>query len=194
MDVTALLRLAASLCLCAGLALLYLRWRDRQRGRWRVATGWGLVVLGLVGWLVSGHGDVAVSDGAVAVMVLALAVVAWHATSLPAPAKAPRPRAGSEHDGLDLGRGYWSRAVARTLGCVIAAPAAGLMIGILWRAYVPGTEADTLMMMAIIACLVTAGAWVVQLASTRPWRALMALVLTAVVAAALIYLPMGLRP
>ena len=186
-------RLAASLCLMAGLAVLYLRWRDRHRGRWLVAVGWGLVAAGVFGWLMSGHGDVTLSDGIVAVMMAALAGIVAHGVTLPAKVKATRLRAESEHDGLDLGQGYWSRAAARTLGCIAAAPAFGLLMGTLWRAYVPGDEADTIMMMAVIACIATPAAWVIQLASTRPWRAFAALGAASAILAAVIYLPMGLR-
>jgi hypothetical protein len=196
-------RLFASLSLGLGLAALYLRWRDRKASNksqdWRrfaVPAGWGLIVLGLNGWLFSGAGDVAVSDAVTLVMMLAIAVIGAHALTLDGPKKAVRarsePNPESDNDGLELGRGYWSRVAARMLGCVVAAPAIGLMAGALWRAYAPGDKADTLMMMATIALLVMPVAWVIQLASTRPWRAFAGLALAAVTAAAFIYVPMGL--
>lgn len=187
------LRLAASLAFCAGLALLYLRWRDRRMSRLFVTAGWGLVGLGVLGWACAGHGDVFVSDAVTGVMMAATVAFTGHGLTL-APAKKAAPaRAESDNDGMDLGRGYWSRAAARLLGCIIAAPAAGLMAGTLWRAYVPGAEADTIMMMAVLACLVTAAAWVMQLASTRPWRTLAIVSAIAVSAAAIIYLPMEMH-
>lgn len=188
-----ILRIAASLCLCAGLALLYWRWRDREAGRAVMWGGWGLVVAGLAAWTLAGHADVFLSDATVIVMVVAAAIIIGHAFTLAPPSRQPRPRAQSDNDGLELGRGYWSRAVARLLGCVAVAPAMGLMAGTLWRAYVPGNEADTIMMMAVIACLVTAGAWVMQLASTRPWRAFVGLSIASLAIASAIYLPMGLH-
>ena len=188
------IRLVASLGLCLGLAGLYLRWREpRRRGRVWLVAGWGLVGLGLTGWLISGHGDVAMSDAVILAMVLALAAVASHAAAL---APAPRPsrtRAQSDNDGLVLGRGYWNRVMARLLGSVIAAPAAGLMTGALWYARVPGDAADRLMMMAVIAVAGTAIAWVVQLASPRPWRTLAVISAVASTAAVLAFLPLGMH-
>ena len=191
MVATTVIRLAASLGLCSGLALLYLRWRSPKRvGRLAVAAGWGVIAVGVAGWTLGGHGDVALSDAAVLAMVAALVVIAGHAATLPA-AKAGRTRGKAGDDRLVLGRGYWGRVVARLLGTLLVAPAAGLMVGALWRAYGPGDDADRLMAMAIIAVLVMAAAWVAQLMSARPWRMLGVVSLLTVVAAGLIYLPMG---
>jgi hypothetical protein len=193
MTATTVIRLIASLGLCPGLALLYLRWRDARRlGRWTIAAGWALVVAGLAGWTLSGHGDVALSDAFVVVMLAALGVIAGHATTLPAAAKAPHDRGRIGNDTLTLGRGYWGRVVARLLGCVGAAPAAGLMAGVLWRAYGPGDDADRLMTMAVLAVLVMAIAWVLQLMSASPWRILGLLSAAAAVAAGLVYIPIRL--
>jgi uncharacterized membrane protein YfcA len=191
MPAAALIRLLASLGLGLGLASLYLRWRNRtDDGRTGVATGWGLIALGLIGWTVSGSADVAVSDGIVALMVLALGIIAYHATTLAPSAKAVRARPPAE-DNLDLGRGYWSRVAARLMGCVFTAPAAGLMAGALWYAWIPGDAADRLMMMAVIAVLVLAIVWVVQLASRKPWRTLAVTTALTLLTAGLVYWPHG---
>lgn len=188
MTTTILIRLIASLGLCPGLALLYLRWRDPKRvGRWTLG-GWALVMTGLVGWTVSGHGDVALSDAAVLVMMLALAVIAGHAATLPATAKTLHERGKRDDDNLALGRGYWGRVAARLFGCVVAAPLAGLATGALIRAWTPGDEASRLMLMATIALLVTAVAWVLQLMSPRPWRMLGLVTVTAAIATGLVEL------
>ena len=187
MTTTILIRLIASLGLCLGLALLYLRWRDpRCASRWALG-GWALVMAGLAGWAASGQGDVALSDAAVLVMVLALAAIAGHAVTLPATAKTMRDRK-SDNDNLALGRGYWGRVAARLLGCFVVAPTAGLAAGALIRAWAPGDEASRLMLMATIALLVTAVAWVLQLMSPRPWRMLGLVTVTAAIAAGLVEL------
>ncbi|WP_443749839.1 hypothetical protein [Asticcacaulis solisilvae] len=187
------IRCLAGLCLLAGLALLYLRWRDRARSRWFVSAGWVLAVAGLTGWTLGGSADVALSNAVTLAMTAALAVIAGHALTLPKAAKAARERT-VEDDNLPKRPGYWSRVAARLLGTVVAAPAAGLMAGTLWRAYGPGDEADGLMMMATIAIAVMAGGWVWQLADIRPWRSFAGLSVAAVLIAALVYLPMGFRP
>lgn len=191
MTTTLVIRLIASLGLGSGLALLYLRWRDPKRaGRHGVAAGWGLTALGLAGWTLAGHGDVALSDAVVLVMMLALLVIAGHGATLPPAAKSPRDRK-LDNDNLSLGRGYWSRIVARLIGCIVAAPAAGLMAGALARAWTPLDDASRLMLMAMVAVLVMATAWVMQLMSARPWRMLGAVSASALVAAGLVYIPMG---
>jgi hypothetical protein len=186
------IHLIASLGLCSGLACLYLRWREpRRRGRGWLVAGWGLVLFGLAGWCLSGHGDVALSDAVTLAMVAALGLIAGHAVTLAPAARTPRARASSDNDGLVLGRGYWGRVVARLLGSVVAAPVAGLMAGALWYARVPGDPADRLMMMAVIAVAGMAIAVVVQLASTRPWRSLAIIGVIACTAAVLAFLPVG---
>ncbi len=186
------IRLVASLGLCLGLACLYLRWREpRRRGRAWLAVGWGLVAVCLAGWCLAGSGDVALPNAVTLAMVAALGLVAGHAVSLAPAGRTPRARASSDNDRLALGHGYWGRVVARLLGSVVAAPAAGLMTGALWDARVPGDAADRLMMMAVIAVVVTAIAWVVQLASTRPWRSLAIISAIAGTAAVLAFLPAG---
>ncbi len=194
MPADALIRLAAGLGLGLGLALLYLRWRGpKAAGRGGLVLGWGGIALALGGWIASGHGDVALSDGVSLFMILALVVIAGHALTLAPAARTARMRVRSADDGLSLGPGYWNRATARLVGCVLAAPAAGLMLGALWRAWIPGEAADRLMMMATIAVLGTAGAWVLQLASPRPWRILGILTAIALAGAAAAFLPGGGR-
>lgn len=188
MTAVLLVRCLASLCLLAGVAVLYLRWRDKGRPRGLVATGWGLVVAGLGGWLFGGNADVALSNAVTLVMTAALAAIAANALTIPKPSRAMRDRA-VEDDNLPR-PGYRRRVAARVLGTVAAAPAAGLMAGTLWRAYVPGDKADGLMMMAAIAVFVTAGGWVWQLADARPWRSCIGMAAAAALIAAGIYLPM----
>lgn len=187
----------ASLAILAGLALLYLRQRDRRRhdliARYGVAMGWALIAAGLIGWAMPGAADVGVSLGATLLCCAALIAVAARGLRTPAPARAPRARGESDRDGLDLGRGYRSRVIARLTGAVVAAPAFGLTAGVLWRALVPGDAADRLIGMAFVAVIATAAAWVAQLASLRPWRVCAGLALAAAVMAVPVYLPMALR-
>jgi len=192
----------ASLAILAGLALLYLRQRDRRRhdliARYGVALGWALIAAGLIGWAMSGAADVGVSLGATLLCCAALIAVAARGLRTPAPARAPRARgesdrAESDGDELDLGRGYRSRVIARLTGAVVAAPAFGLTAGVLWRALVPGDAADRLIGMAFVIVIATAAAWVAQLASLRPWRVCAGLALAAAVMAVPVYLPMALR-
>ena len=186
------IRLIASLGLCSGLACLYLHWREPRRYRraW-LAAGWSLIALGVMGWLWDGSADVALSDAVTLAMVLALGLIAGHAATLAPASRVTRTRASSDNDGLVLGRGYWSRVVARLLGFGLAAPAAGLTMGALWYARVPGEAADRLMMMAAIVVVVMAISWVVQLASTRPWRCLAIVTAVAGTAAVLAFLPLA---
>lgn len=184
----------ASLAVVAGLALLYLRWKERKRhdrlARYGVAGGWGLIAAGIVLWAISGRKDIALSVAVCFVMAAALVFVILHGLRLPAPRRQTRARPDSERDGLDLGAGYWSRFMARLFGSLVVAPLFGAAAGAFSRKLAFGFEADRLMIMAFVMLFATAAALVGQLFAARPWRACAGLAVAAVLLATPVYAPM----
>lgn len=186
-------QLIGSLLSLLGLAAIFLTWRRRgvRAGLWRygLSAGWALLCLGLVVWMTSTNPDQGLALGSVLVMILACAILAWQGLKLTGkPAKAQIERE-SAVDTIALGKGYWGRVTVRLAGSLLIVPAFGMLAGLLWRAYVPGDEADRLIGLAIVAMLATTAGLVIQLASRRPYRAFGGLAAISVVAAALIFLP-----
>jgi hypothetical protein len=173
-----------------GVAALFGAWRGRARGdagRLGVVAGWGLIGCGLLGWSLSTSPDVGLSLAVMATMAAALVLIAGRGLMLaqilaqaPKPVKPPKPK--PDDDRLSLGPGYWVRAGLRGFGGLVAAPAAAVCIGLAWRAFGPGGEADRLIGMTLAAILAMAAALVSLLASRRPGRAVAAILLVGLVA------------
>ncbi len=184
---------AGSLLSLVGLLAIFLTWRRRglreRLWRYSLPAGWALVALGLGLWTVSTNTDQGLALGSVMVMILACAILIRQGlVLLGQPAKVQAVRE-TETDGLALGKGYWGRVTVRLIGCVVAAPALGVLLGLLWLAYVPGNEADRLIGLAFVALLAMTAGLVVQLASRRPYRSLGGLTALSVLAAAIVFLP-----
>jgi hypothetical protein len=187
-------QLMASLAALAGLLAVYFTWQRRgvREGIWRYGLpgGWTLIVAGLTGWALSTHIDQGLALGSVAIMTFAGIILCWQGLKLMGqPAKVQRERE-TQTDTLALGTGYWGRFATRFLGSLLVAPAFGVLIGLAWRAYAPGNEADKLIWLAIIATLAMTGGVVYQLASRRPYRACGLLTVAGLVIAAGVYLPL----
>ena len=186
-------QLIGSLLSLLGLLAIFLTWRRRgvRAGLWRwgLPAGWGLLCLGLAVWMMSTNPDQGLAIGSVMAMVLACAILAWQGLKLTGqPAKVQVERE-SATDTIALGKGYWGRVTIRLAGALLIVPAFGMLAGLLWRAYVPGDEADRLMGLAIVALLAMTAGLVIQLASRRPYRSFGGLTAVSVIAAALVFLP-----
>lgn len=186
-------QLIGSLLSLSGLLAIFLTWRRRgvRAGLWRwgLPAGWALLCLGLGLWMVSTNTDQGLALGSVVVMVLACAILARQGLALLGKPAKVQPVRETEADGLALGKGYWGRATIRLAGSLLVVPVFGMLAGLLWRAYVPGDEADRLMGLAIVAMLAMTAGLVIQLASRRPYRAFGGLTAVSVIAAGLIFLP-----
>jgi hypothetical protein len=182
----ALVQAAAGGVVLLGVAALFGAWRGRARGdggRLGVVAGWALIGCGLLGWSLTTSPDVGLSIAVTATMTAALVLIAGRGLMLaqaPKPAKPHKPK--PDDDRLSLGPGYWLRAGLRGFGGLVAAPAAAVCVGLAWRAYGPGGEADRLIGMTLAAVLAMAAALVGLLASRRPGRAVAAILLVGLVA------------
>lgn len=191
------LPIIASLGLCLGLALLYLRWRQRTgRGllaRYGVAAGWAIIAAGLMIWTAVRPSDVNMCIGLSLFPCLALAIVVLNGLKLPVPSR-PSRNPGAEREvnpapPRHYGHNGWSRMIARLLGSVVLSPAFGLMAGLFWRAIVPGNDADRLIGLAFVTVIAMALAWVAQLVTRHAWRVCAVLALTSGGMAIFMYAP-----
>lgn len=187
------LQIGGSLLVTAGLLAVFATWQRKgvRTGLWRyaLAAGWGAVALGVAAWTLCTSPDVGLAWAAVLAMVLGFAIVARQGLALMGqPAKIQRTRE-IESDGLSLGRGYWGRFAVRLAGSLIVVPLFGFLTGLIWCAWVPGGAAEQLMGMAILAMVAMAAGLVIQLASRRPYRSCLGLILCSAFAAALVFLP-----
>lgn len=187
-------QVAGSLLALSGLLAIFLTWRHKgvRDGLWRygLPAGWAMLCLGLSIWMISTNPDQGLALGSVAIMILAWLILSWQGLKLAGkPAKTQIERE-SATDTIAFGKGYWGRFTVRLLGSLIVVPAFGLLAGLLWRGYMPGNAADVLIAAAFIVTLAMTGALTWLLASRRPYRTCGALVLTSLIAAGVIYLPM----
>lgn len=158
----------------AGLAVLLRHWRTRNGlGGGVLAGAWALIVLGAAPWLLTVSGDKAVALGALAPMLLGLALLAPDALPRLTSGKVRRERPIREAVDTDemAAAGRARRNAARWFGALVAAPALSVAAVAVCLAYAPWSPIDSTVLSAFLFAGVLTGALLWLLASTRPWRA-----------------------
>jgi hypothetical protein len=175
-----------------GLTVLYMKWKrgHHAEGAWRyaVAAGWALLLVSAVAWAFAAR-DFGLTVAflvvmvAVQLLIVERAIPHLRAARKPvrdreraAPLEAPRP-------------GRVSRAVARTVGALLLAPALGVLSALLFHAVTPPPEINQVMGAVATASIVYGAAMVLVLGVARPWRWMGGLTLAGVAGAAALFLP-----
>lgn len=157
----------------AGLAILYLHWRARRGlGGLVLASGWALIGLGAVPWLLNVSIERGLAIAMLAPMMAGLFLLAPDALARVGDGaarkkKAPPPPLEAE----DAAAGALSRNVARWLGSLVAAPAFGVAAMAAWQAFTPGADVNRIAFSIFALMIGWTAAVLWLLASARPWLA-----------------------
>jgi hypothetical protein len=177
--------LPASALTLAGVVLLFLAWRRRERSVAMLAVAWALIAVSYRFWARAAGFDSGATIGTVLLMVAAIIFVLingeWRSKS---PQRAERDgpaKSALEGQRPEPGRGR--RALLRLLAAGPLAFLAGLGLSMLIVAAAPWSEADRIVLGACLLLILWPVAMVWSCATHRPQRSALALAAIAVLSA-----------
>lgn len=158
----------------SGLALLFLHWRTKGGlGGGALFGAWTLMFLGAAPWLIGASPEKAAALGALAPMMIGLALLAPDALPRLAGGKArrERPARASSADEVELAAaGRASRNAGRWFSALVAAPALSVAAVAAWLVYAPLGAVDTMVFGVFLMTAVLTGGLLWLLSAVRPWR------------------------
>jgi hypothetical protein len=160
----------ATLCMLAGLALVYRSWRWQKRAG--LIPGWILLLASLIGWSLAGTAWIGLPVGASALMLLVIAWIAfqgqWPSRVATTNGVATTQKSGRGITGLSVAPGAWQRGLIRLLVAGPIAAAFATATGLLLAQAIATVNADRLFAERLLVTMLWTGGMAWACLARRP--------------------------